>query len=64
MDTDNLGDDLDVDYLHPDGKPRQNTPDNGGDARPDSKSFENALREADGHSMRKPDSFLHPEDAE
>lgn len=56
--------DLEVDYLHPDGKPKQASGDKEGDTKPDLKSFEQALREADGHSMRKADAFLHPEDGE
>lgn len=57
----------DIDYMHPDGKPEemQNVEEtSGAEAKVDAKHEHYALQEADGHSMKKPDPFLHPEDTE
>lgn len=53
--------DDEIDYLHPSGKgeeAREGEPTIDESAKPDQKSFDKALQEADGHSMKKPDPFL------
>lgn len=63
MQPNHVPEDFDIDYMHPDGKPMphelQPTTE---DAKPDAKSLFYAHQEADGHSLRKFDPFIHPED--
>jgi len=54
-----------IDYLHPDGKPAAHEKgsklddDDDDDGKSKGHSYQKALDEADGHSMQKPDPFLH-----
>ena len=50
----------DIDYLHPHGKPAKQTKPakQANDGKPDYKSLERAIQDADGHSIYKADPFL------
>lgn len=58
-----------IDYMHPDGKPKDGSSPAEAeplseDAKPSAKELDLAQHEADGHSIYKPDSFLDGDETE